>query len=77
MTVTIERRKFNTLLCGVAATWPRAARAQQPGRLPTIGFLDSTTSLAASQWVAAFVQGLRQECHCFPSSGDYGRYQWV
>ena len=36
------------------------ARAQQAGKLPTIGFLGATTPLAESQRLAAFVQRLRQ-----------------
>src|SRR5262249_36298761 len=55
----IERRKFLATLGGAAAAWPLASRAQQPGKLPTIGFLGTTTPSAWSQWVAAFVQRLR------------------
>jgi ABC-type uncharacterized transport system substrate-binding protein len=55
----MKRRKFITLLGGAAA-WPLAARAQQVPKLPTIGFLGATTPSAMSQWVAAFVQRLRE-----------------
>jgi ABC-type uncharacterized transport system substrate-binding protein len=55
-----NRRDFITLLGGVAATWPLAARAQQAAKLPTIGFLGGTTPSAAGQWVAAFAQRLRE-----------------
>jgi putative ABC transport system substrate-binding protein len=55
----VKRRAFITLLGGAAA-WPLAARAQQGDRLPTIGFLGQSTRSAASEWVAAFVQRLRE-----------------
>src|SRR5262249_8616548 len=59
MTVTIGRRKLLAALGGAAAMWPRAARAQQPAKLPTIGFVGATCSVE-SQRVAAFVQRLRE-----------------
>ena len=50
----IARRKFlATLLGGVAVSWPIAASAQQPARLPTVGYMGSATltaTLNASAW---------------------------
>jgi putative ABC transport system substrate-binding protein len=56
----IKRREFITLVASGAAAWPLAARAQQAAKLPTIGFLGTTTPSAWGQWVAAFVQQLRE-----------------
>jgi putative ABC transport system substrate-binding protein len=56
----INRRDFVTLLGGAAVAWPLAARAQQAGKLPTIGFLGASTPSTATPWTAAFVQRLRE-----------------
>jgi putative ABC transport system substrate-binding protein len=55
----MKRREFIMLLGGAAA-WPLAARAQQAAKLPTIGFLVAGTPSSHGQWVAAFVQRLRE-----------------
>src|SRR5262245_35404266 len=60
MASDIGRRKFLATLGGAAAAWPLAARAQQAAKLPTIGFLVAGTPSSHGQWVAAFVQRLRE-----------------
>jgi putative tryptophan/tyrosine transport system substrate-binding protein len=60
MAIHIRRREFVFTLGGAAAAWPLAARAQQAGKLPTIGFFGTTTAAAWSLWVEAFVRRLRE-----------------
>jgi len=56
----MRRREFVTLIGG-AATWPLAARAQQPqGRVATIGWLGSFSSETSRPLLAAFHQGLKE-----------------
>ena len=53
----LKRREFITLLGGAPAAWPLSARAQQPGKLQTIGFLGQSTRSAESELVAGFHTG--------------------
>jgi putative tryptophan/tyrosine transport system substrate-binding protein len=53
----VKRRGVIALLAA-AAVWPLEARAQQPGKLPVIGFLGSTGPSAESHRTSAFVRRL-------------------
>jgi putative tryptophan/tyrosine transport system substrate-binding protein len=56
----MKRREFITLLGSAGVAWMREAHAQQPAKLPTIGFLVAGAPSSYGQWVAAFVQRLRE-----------------
>src|SRR6476659_9209005 len=53
----MRRRDFIALV-GTAATWPLTARAQQPDKTPTVGFLGASAS-GFAPWAAAFAARLR------------------
>ena len=72
----MRRREFIALIGGTAAAWPIATRAQQLGKLPTIGFLGATTPSVWSPFVEAFLQRLR-ELNWIDGSTVGIEYRWA
>ena len=55
----MNRRETVLAILALGAA-PRVAEAQQPSKLPTIGFLGPTTASAMAPWIAVFVQRLHE-----------------
>jgi putative ABC transport system substrate-binding protein len=56
----MRRREFVILFGSAAVAWPLAARGQQPGKLPIIGYMGQGTAAAEAKRVAAFVGRLHE-----------------
>jgi putative ABC transport system substrate-binding protein len=58
MTVTIGRRELLAALGGAVAAWPLAARGQQPGKTPRVGYIRAGTP-HNDPFREEFVRGMR------------------
>jgi putative ABC transport system substrate-binding protein len=56
----MRRRDFISLVGGSTVAWPLAARAQQPTKMPVIGFLSVSFAGDQLHWLAAFRKGLNE-----------------
>jgi putative ABC transport system substrate-binding protein len=55
----MQRREFIAFFGGAAATWPLAARAQQP-KIPVVGFLNGGSPVGYAPYVIGFLHGLNE-----------------
>src|SRR5262245_6328621 len=71
----MSRRGFISIFGSAAATWPLAARAQQPA-VPVIGYLYSGAAETSAPLVAAFRKGLN-EAGFFEGRNIEIEYRWA
>jgi hypothetical protein len=53
----VKRREFISLIGGAVASWPLAARGQQPA-MPVIGVIADQSRSAMAAYLEAFLRGL-------------------
>src|SRR5262245_47547254 len=70
-----RRREFMTMLGG-AAVWPLAARAQQPAKMPTVGFIRSDSPDAYAVLLRAYRVGLKAT-GCSAGQNVAIAYRWA
>jgi ABC-type uncharacterized transport system substrate-binding protein len=56
----VRKREFIALVGGAVVSWPLSVRAQQSGKLPTIGYVGSAPRMGESQRDVALLQRLHE-----------------
>ena len=67
----VGRRDFLAVVGGAALAWPLDLRAQQPSKVPRIGFLGNSTAALEADLVDSFLHGLREHGY------EEGRNAWI